>query len=352
MALAAEVILGVDVGGAVGQTEAGAGALVGEDVPPGVGVAKQRASDLIPVSLGVGNGRDGLAHLGATDRPATLGHPDLATTSNSHGLLPSLVEESLGVGDVIRHHLLVVRVLINTEPVELLDDIRVGAVNPGIPSVDVTDLGAAQAGARDGLLDLLDVVDQSVGLGTNTSVVLDASHRVAVEILTADGDTNNLLGERVTVLVDGVLEGSNLVGHVVTGSPHTQQETSALRDGSRNGLNGGVGGAALNHGVETSAGEAAVGTDEVLGGFEFGLEISLVHAASISLGRAIVEALVDGLGGRDRKCERGEKLLRKHGVFGNECVCVKKEKESSERREDGGKKEEKVTMKRRGKMEG
>lgn len=318
--LAGQIEQRVGVGEAVGQTEAGASALVRENVPPGVGVAEQRAGNLVPVGLGVGNGRDSLAHVRASKRPTTLGHPDLAAAGDGHSLLPGIIEEILRVVDAVGMHELVVRVLINTEPVELLNNIRVGAVGPGIPGVDVTDQGAAEGGAGDGRANLLDVVDEDSRLFTDTGVVLGASDRVAVEILATHGDTSHLLAEGAAVLVDGVLQGSNLVVHVAAGSPETQQKTGVFGDGGGNGLDGAVGGASLNHCVETGTGKGTVGADEVLGGLKCGLEVRLVHATSITLSRAIVEALVDGLGGRDRKGE-SEKLLRKHCVSGNECVC-------------------------------
>lgn len=302
---------GVDAGGATGDTEAGAGASIGEHVPPGVGLAEERAADLVPVLLGVGEGGNGVTLIGAADGPAGLGDPDLLAVGDGLGLGDGVVEERLALVDAVGHGGLVVRVAVEAEPVDLVDHSRVGAVGPGIPGVDVTDGSAAQGGAGDGRLDLLDVGDQQVGVDTNTGVVLGASDRVTVEILATDGDTDDQLGEGLAVGADGGLESGNLVVDVAAGGPETEQEGSVLGDGSGNGLDGVVGGTTLDHGVQTGTGEAAGGADELLGRLELSLEVGLVVVAAINLGGTVVETLVGSLGGRNGQRE-GDNLLGEH----------------------------------------
>ncbi len=61
-----------------------------------------------------------------------------------------------------------------------------------------------------------------------------------------------------------------------------------------------------DHGVQAGAGEAR-GAHEVLGRLEEALEVGLVaESSTVRLGRAIVEALEDGRGGRERSREGEE----------------------------------------------
>lgn len=306
---------------ALDDTEAGAGTLILEHVPPGVGVTEQGATNLIPVSLSVGRRGGSITFLGTADWPTSLSDPNLLAVGNGLGLLDGFIEELLGVLDAVLHGKLVVRVSVETEPVEVVDDIGVGGVGPRVPGVDVTDGGVAQASAGNGGTDLLDVGDKLLGLNTGAGVRLRASDGVTVHIFATDGDTNDELGEVITILADGRLESGNLVVHVASGGPKTQEQLGLLLNGGRNGLNGSVGGTTLDHGVQTGTGEAGATLDEGLGGGEVLLEIGLVFAAAISLGGTIVEALGDGIGGRHGEGE-GEKLNHLHyEKVASECLC-------------------------------
>ena len=160
----------------------------------------------------------------------------------------------------------------------------------------MTDGRVAEGGAGDGRADPLDVGDELVRVDADAGVGLDTVDGVAVEVLAADGDADDELGEGVAVLVDGLLEGGDLVVHAAAGGPETEQEGGLLGDGGGDGGDGVVGGTPLDHGVETGAGEAG-GADEVLGGLELCFKVGLNLAAAIDLGGAIVEALVNGFGG-------------------------------------------------------
>jgi hypothetical protein len=171
-------------------------------------------------------------------------------------------------------------------------------------------VSGAQAGAGDGRANLLDVGNELLGLDTGAGVGLGAGDRVAVHILATDGDTDDQLGEVITVLADGGLESGDLVGHVTSGGPETEKQLGLLLNGGGDSLNGGVGGTALDHGVETGTGEAGL-ADEGLGGGEVLLEVGLVLAAAISLGGTVVEALGGGIDRRHGEGE-GKKLNHLH----------------------------------------
>jgi hypothetical protein len=175
----------------------------------------------------------------------------------------------------------------------------------------VTDGGTAQGGAGDGGADLVDVVNELGGLNTDTSVGLDTGLRVTVKILAADGDTDDELGEVLTVGVNGGLESGDLVGHATTGGPETEEKGNLFLDGGGDSLNGAVGGATLDHGVKAGTGEGIVSTNEVLGSVELGLEVGLRLDSAVNLGGTVVETLKDSLGGSDGHRE-GKELNGTH----------------------------------------
>lgn len=171
------------------DTEAGArSGRVGilESVPPGVGLAEERASNLVPVGLRVGGVGNSLVLRGTADGPAGLSNPDLLAAASRLNLAKSIVEQGLAVVDGVGLSVLEVWVGVHAKPVDGLSNSVVGAVGPGGPGVDVADLNTAQNSARDGGADLADVRNNGVGVGTNTSLGLNAGGRVTVKILTTD----------------------------------------------------------------------------------------------------------------------------------------------------------------------
>jgi hypothetical protein len=104
----------------------------------------------------------------------------------------------------------------------------------------VTELGVAHAGTLDDLANLLNVVDEDLGAGTGVLTSLLANGRVTVQILRTDGDAGNQAIELVAVLVDGLLESSELVVEVCLtgGSPKTEEDAGLGLDSGRNGGNG------------------------------------------------------------------------------------------------------------------
>ena len=308
---AGQVVEGLGGEGLADHTEAGAGTVVLLDVPPGVVLSEELTADGVPVLLGVGDAGDGLALVVSADGPAGLGDPDLLAVGDGLGLSDGGVEQGLGVVDGVAVGGLVEGVGVEAEPVDLVDDSGVGGVGPGVPGVDVTDGGAAQLGAGDGRLDVLDAGDQVVRVHADASIGLSTSDRVTVEILATNGDTSDQLGEGLAVGADGGLEGSNLVVDVTAGGPETQQQSNLLLNGGLDSLDGGVGGTTLDHGVETSAGEGAVGVLQLLGVLELGDEVGLVASATILVGGAVVETLVSGLSCHDGHSQ-SENLLHLH----------------------------------------
>jgi hypothetical protein len=68
------------------ETEAGVGLdgiVVGKSVPPSVGLAKERASNRIPVCLGVGSVGNSEVGSRAAYRPSGLSDPDWLSTNSS-----------------------------------------------------------------------------------------------------------------------------------------------------------------------------------------------------------------------------------------------------------------------------
>lgn len=175
----------------------------------------------------------------------------------------------------------------------------------------MADGGAAQGSTGDGGADLVDVVDKLCGFDTETGVGLDTSDGVTVKILTADGDTDDQVCEGIAVGGDSGCEGSNLVAHVTTGSPETEEKSGLLLDSRGDGLNGAVGSATLDHGVQTGTSEGIVGSNEVLSSSKLGLEVGLGLEAAINLESTVVETLRDGLGGSDGHRE-GKELSGTH----------------------------------------
>lgn len=116
----------------------------------------------------------------------------------------------------------------------------------------MADGSTAQFGAGNGGTDLVDVRHDLIRVGTDASVGLDTVDRVTVQILTTDRDTDNKLGQIISVIGNGVLEGGDFVGKVSTGSPQTEQKGGLLGDSGRDSSDWGVGGASLLAGGSAS----------------------------------------------------------------------------------------------------
>lgn len=228
------------------DTEARVGPVVLEDVPPGVDLAEEElATNLVPISLGVLCGSNGKV-LGRTgQRPASLGDPVRLVASNSQNLLNGLLEEVLGIINAVGVGGLVEGVGIETEPVNSFDDGGVGRVGPGVPGIDVTNWDVSPGSAGNGVADSLDVGNNGVWALTDTSIGLNASRRVTVEILTANGDTNNQVSHLGAVGGDGALQSVNFVIKAGTGGPQTKEQGGVGGDGSGDGFNGAIGGTVL-----------------------------------------------------------------------------------------------------------
>lgn len=111
----------------------------------------------------------------------------------------------------------------------------------------MSDRGARQRGAGDGLADLADVRDESRGLSSVASLGSNAGGRETVEVLAADGETGDTAGELITVLLDGTLQGGDLVVDAFLASrrPDSEEEGCVCGDGSGDGRDGVVGSSAL-----------------------------------------------------------------------------------------------------------
>jgi hypothetical protein len=160
-------------------------------------------------------------------------------------LVHASLEEGFAACDGVGVGVLEERVGIEAEPVDGINDGRVGRVGPSSPSIDVTNWDAIQRSARNGGSDGGDIVDNSAGVLSDTSIGFDSSDRVTVKILTSDGDTDNQVAEVVAVGLDSGLQSGNFVVKGVARGPQAKKQSNILGDSSGDGGNGSVGGATL-----------------------------------------------------------------------------------------------------------
>lgn len=341
--LAGELVAGLELAEVAGGEDAEVGvglAVLGllEVVPPQVDAAlDEGAGDVLPVAAGVLGAGDGGALLLADDGPPGLGHVDGLVAGEGLGLAEALVEALVRVLDAVGVVLLPEGVAVEAEPVDVVDDGPVVAVDERVVRVDVADLGALERGAADGVADLVDALDQVLGGGA------DLTGALAVQVLGTDGETDDEVGELVAVLADGLLESGNLVvdGLGAAGDPQTQKEGGLGVNGGGDGLDDIVGRVPLDHGVQAGAVPAA-GAGQVLGAVELVGEIGLELGLLVHEEGAVVEALDvvggDGLaldgdgggldlaggrgagdgagGGRDARGSGGDGDLAAHGLGG------------------------------------
>lgn len=267
---------------------------VTEVVPEGGGLVEEAlAANLAPVLLGILHARNSLIPVRTSVGPAGLGNPDGLATSGGDGGIVGLVEELGSVVDAVALAVLVVRVLIDTDEVDGVEDGLVSGVTPDIPGVDVTEGNLGDGGVLEGLAEVIDEVDEGIRLNTNTTLVLDTSDGVTVEILATDGDTDDKIGQVSAVLLDGLLEGVDLlVDRVSAGGPDTEEDLGLGVDGSLESLDRVILGVGLDVGVETDGAEVTGGGLEVLSSLELSLEIGLELGLSVGEGSARVETKV------------------------------------------------------------
>jgi hypothetical protein len=178
-----------------------------------------------------------------------------------------------------------------------LNDRVVGSIDPSSPGINVSDL-SRHLGVGEQSPDLTNIVDQSSRIRTRTRKVRDTSRRDTVKILRSHRDTRNQVGERRPVLRDRSTESSKLVVKVSLTSrrPQSEEEVCVCVDGSWDGRYDAVGGAGLDHGVETSGAELSVGVGESLGGGEQVGELLERDSRAVGVCGAVVKAIVGGGG--------------------------------------------------------
>jgi hypothetical protein len=267
---------------------------VAEVVPEGGGLVEEvLAANIAPVLLGVLHARNGLVPVRTLVGPSGLGDPDGLATGGRDGGLVRLVEELAGVFDAVALAVLIVGVLIHTDEIDGVEDGLVGGVAPDVPGVDVADGDLGDGGALEGLAEVVDEVNKGVGLNTNTTLVLDTGNRVTVEILATDGNTDDEVGQVSAVLLDGLLEGVDLLVDVVSArGPDTKEDLGLGVDGSLESLDGVILGVSLDVGVKSDGAEVTRGGLEVLGSLELGHEVGLELGLSVGEGGARVETKV------------------------------------------------------------
>lgn len=267
---------------------------VAESVPESGGLVEEvLAANVAPVLLSVLHTRNSLIPVGTLVRPASLSDPDRLATGGGDGGLVCLVEELGSVVDAVALVVLIVGVLIHTDEIDGVEDGLVGSVAPDVPGVDVADRDLANGGTLESLLEVVDEVNEDIRLNTDTTLVLNASNGVTVEILATNGDTDDEVGQLGAVLVDSLLEGADLLVDVVSaGSPDTEEDLGLGVDGSLESLDGVILGVGLDVGVESDGAEVAGSALQVLSSLELSLEVGLELGGTVGEGGTRVETKV------------------------------------------------------------
>lgn len=90
----------------------------------------------------------------------------------------------------------------------------------------MANLGISQSRALDSLPDTVDVAGDDLGRRAHVGASGDALRRAAVQVLAADGDAVDGVGQLGAVLRDGGLEGEDLVGKgsLAARSPQAEEQ--------------------------------------------------------------------------------------------------------------------------------
>ena len=301
--VAGEIEERLAVGIGDGKIGCGRGGGVLKNVPPDVHFTEARAASVLPEVLSILVGGLGLVLSLAADGPASLSDPDGLATGSGGSLIEGILEQVVAVLNAVGLGVLKVGVSVHAEPVAGVNEGLVGLVDVGSPGVDVADGDVLEARSLDGLANLVDVADEGLGASTGVGAGELAGGSLTVEVLTTNGDTGNKFVELTAVLVNGLLEGSNLLVESLLASrgPETEEQAGLGADGGGNGGDGLVGSAVLDHGVETSAGKGAIGAGEVGGSLEIPLKVSLGLALAV-----VVETLESSAGRGDGRGEGQE----------------------------------------------
>lgn len=169
----------------------------------------------------------------------------------------------------------------------------------------MTELGARQRSASDGIADLLDVTDEDIR--PSTGVASSTVRRDTVKILRSDRNADNQVSEGGAVLGDSGFQSGDLVVEriLASGGPETQKKGGLGVDSGLDRLNNGVLGSVLDHSVETSA-CPSIGTGQALCVVELVLEVDQsLRGIVVELG-TVVEAL-DSRVGSGQKSRGGNK---------------------------------------------
>lgn len=269
-------------------------------------VLDKLACNIFPVDTGVLRTRLSLVQSLASDGPTSLSYPDRLALSSVDGGMVSIKEEGARASNAVLHSGLEVRVGVHANEVNCLNDRVVGSINVDSPSVYMANRLALKTGSGNGTADLLDVLDEFTGLSTRTGLVFNASGCDTVEILAADRNTNNQVSEGRSVLLDGSLQGNDLIVHICLTSrcPKSKEKGGLGVNGSLDSLDDSVLGAVLDHGVQTSR-SPSIGAREGLGSIEFVLKVDELFGLVVIEEGAVVETLEGSIGG-GKKASSGQ----------------------------------------------
>jgi hypothetical protein len=322
---AAEVVAGLSVE-VVGDGKLDVVGWVGvtEGVPEDVLLAEQRAADLLPVLASVVDGCVRSAVGLAAVCPAGLGDPDVLAAGDTLGGGKRAAQEVGGVVEGVVALDLVVGEGVDGQEVDVVDDGLVRDVDPGGPGVDVGDLDLGERCVGELGADVLDELHNLLGAVTDTRLVPDTGLGHAVEVLAADRDADDEVGQLGAVLLDGRGERVELtVDARGARRPHTEEELCVGRNGGGEGSDG-LGvllGAGLDVGVQADRVEFARRALEPLCRLELLLKVLLcLRCASVGRGAGI-EAHDQVLGNRAANGGRGdrEKSCETH-ICGKICL--------------------------------
>lgn len=243
------------------------------------------AGDIVIVSLCIVEGCDGQVHGWPRNRPAGLGDPHRFALAGGNSQVVVVPEGGVGVFDRVgflqskmksvsegtdldkagprqersaTHGGFIVGIGIDTEKVGSGNQGVLARVGPDIVCVDVADGLVGGTGSGDGAANLADIVDNDVRTNTHPGVAGDANGSDTINVLGADADAGNEVGESGAVLGNGSIQSSKLVleDGLAGRSPQAEEQSGTGADGGRDGRDGCICRAILDHGIQSRRGVA------------------------------------------------------------------------------------------------
>lgn len=222
-------------------------ARVPQDIPPHILPPKQRAPDLVPKPLRFLRRRHRLPGRLPADRETRLRDPHRPPAHPRPRLGQCILEQRPPPLQPVRHQALPVAVRVHAHPVHRVDNRLVRRVRPLRPRVHVADRHAREPGSLDGVTRALDVPHERRRVGPRAGAVGFPRRRAAVEVLGADRDADDEVGEGLAVGGDSRGEGGEFAGDAgfAGGGPEAEEEGRVGGDGRGDGADRGGRGSPL-----------------------------------------------------------------------------------------------------------